>query len=117
MSLDQNVACRRMPNLPEALPDAGRWARSMFEDKPVYTLDGRKWLIQVMAENGCPEEMAEQLAEELPAAGIADAKPSDFGVMVYVTVEPASAPEDAIDIQMAVLDMLVETCDGVVLAN
>jgi hypothetical protein len=37
--------------------------------------------------------------------------------MVYVTVEPAGPSEDAIDIQMAVLEMLVETCDGVVLAN
>ena len=38
-------------------------------------------------------------------------------MMTYVTLEPSSAPEDGIDLQMAVLDMLVETCDGIVLAN
>jgi hypothetical protein len=117
MSLDQNVACRRMPKLPDDLPDAARWARSMFEDKPVFTRDGQRWLVHVKAENGYPEDMTEQLVEVLADAGITDARPSDFGVMVYVTVEPASAPEDALDIQTAILDMLVETCDGVVLAN
>ncbi len=117
MSLDQNVACRRMPKLPENLPEAERWAKSTFDGKPVYTLDGKAWLIHVMTETGCPEELTEQLAEVLADAGMTDARPSDYGVMVYVTVEPASAPEDAIDIQMAVLDMLVETCDGVVMAN
>lgn len=117
MSLDQFVACRRAPKLPDDLPDAGRWKASMFEGKPVYVLDGRTWLLHVMAETGYPEELGEQLADDLADAGITGAEPSDYGVMVYVTVEPASAPEEAIALQMAVLDMLIETCDGVVLAN
>ena len=117
MSLDQFVACRRAPKLPDDLPDAGRWAMATFEGKPVYTLDGKRWILHVMAETGYPEELAEQLADELVDAGITGAQPSDYGVMVYVTVEPASAPEEAIALQMAVLDMLIETCDGIVLAN
>ncbi len=117
MSLDQFVACRRAPKLPDDLPDAGKWTVRMFEGKPVYVLDGRTWLLHVMAETGYPEELAEQLADDLADAGITGAEPSDYGVMVYVTVEPASAPEEAIALQMAVLDMLIETCDGVVLAN
>ena len=117
MSLDQFVACRRAPKLPDDLPQAGDWRMSMFEGKPVYRLDGKRWLLHVMAETGYPEELAEQLADDLADAGITGAQPSDYGVMVYVTVEPASASEDAIALQMAVLDMLIETCDGVVLAN
>jgi hypothetical protein len=38
-------------------------------------------------------------------------------VMAYVTLEPAGAPHDGVDLMMAVLEMLAKTCDGVVLAN
>ena len=117
MSLDQFVACRRAPKLPDDLPDASRWKAETFEGKPVHTLDGRKWLLHVMVESPMPEELIEQLAETLEDAGIEGAQTSDFGVMVNVTLEPAHAPEEAIEIQMAVLDMLVETCDGIVMAN
>lgn len=117
MSLDQFVACRRAPKLPDDLPDAERWRAASFEGKPIYTLDGKKWQLNAMIEKPLPEDMIEQLAETLADAGIEGAQTSDFGVMVYVTLEPAHAPEEAIEIQMAVLDMLVETCDGVVLAN
>jgi len=34
-----------------------------------------------------------------------------------VTIEPVTRDDDALSLQMAILDMLVETCDGIVMAN
>jgi hypothetical protein len=38
-------------------------------------------------------------------------------MMAYVTLEPSSTPQDGVGLQMAVLEMLCETCDGFVLPN
>jgi len=117
MSIDQRVACRRAPTLPDALPRAGDWKTSMFEGGPVYTLSGRGWLVNVMVETGiADEEMQETFADDLADAG-ADGGPDDYGVMTYVTLEPSGAPRDGVDLMMAVLEMLAKTCDGTVLAN
>ncbi len=117
MSIDQRVACRRAPTLPGALPRAGEWKASMFEGAPVYTFSGRGWLVNVMVEHGLsdPEEQ-ETFAEELADAG-AEGDPDEYGMMTYVSLEPAGAPQDGVDLMMAVLEMLAKTCDGVVLAN
>ena len=40
-----------------------------------------------------------------------------ISVMVYVTLEPAGAPPDGVDLMMAILEMLAKTCDGIVLPN
>jgi hypothetical protein len=117
MSIDQRVACRRAPTLPGDLPRAGDWKTSMFEGNPVYTLSGRGWLVNVVVESGITdEEMQETFADDLADAG-ADGDPDDYGVMTYVSLEPAGAPQDGVDLMMAVLEMLAKTCDGVVLAN
>ncbi len=117
MSLDQFVACRRAPRLPDDLPRAAEWTKSDKSDTPVYTFDGGKWLVKVLSETSFPEDLKEQLADDLADTGIEGATPNDYGVLVSVVVEPVTQDEDAIGIQMAVLDMLVETCDGVVMAN
>jgi len=83
----------------------------------VYTLDGRQWLINVLVEPEFPEDMAEQLADDLADTGIEGATPGDYPVLVNVTIEPVTRDDDALSLQMAILDMLVETCDGIVMAN
>jgi hypothetical protein len=117
MSLDQFVACRRVPKLPDHLPRAGDWKQSDHKGTPVYTLDGRQWLINVLVEPEFPEDMAEQLADDLADTGIEGATPGDYPVLVNVTIEPVTRDDDALSLQMAILDMLVETCDGIVMAN
>ena len=117
MSLDQHVACRRKPKLPDDLPQAARWSTTMSGGSPVYSVDGGKWLINVLVETQFPEDLKEQLAEDLADAGIEGATPDDYGVLVSVTLEPVTSDTDALDMQMDVLDMLIETCDGIVLAN
>ena len=117
MSLDQFVACRRAPKLPDDLPQAGDWRMSMFEGEKIHTFKGKDWLINLMIEPEFPEELREQLVDDLEDAGIEDAKPADYGVLVSVSLEPVRAGEEAIDALEAILDMLVETCDGVVMAN
>ena len=117
MSLDQFVACRRAPKLPDDLPEAGRWKATDFEGVQIYTLIGPNWLVSVSVEPDFPEDMKEQLADDLVDTGIEGATPDDYGILASVVVEPITQDEDAIGIQMAVLDMLVETCDGVVMAN
>jgi hypothetical protein len=117
MSIDQRVACRRAPTLPGALPQADAWKTSMYEGAPVYTLSGRSWLVNVIVEHGFSDpEAQETFAEELEDAG-AEGGPDDYGVMTYVSLEPAGASQDGVDLMMAVLEMLAKTCDGVVLAN
>lgn len=116
MSIDQSVACRRAPTLPDDLPQAGAWKISMFEGMPVYTFSGRGWLVNVMTEPTLEAHHREQLAEELADAE-SDADPGDYGVMVSVGLEPTRAPQEGVDLMMAVLQMLEKTCDGVVLAN
>lgn len=117
MSIDQRVACRRAPTLPGDLPQASEWKTSTFEGTPVFTLSGRGWLVNVIVEHGISDpEMLETFAEELEDAG-AEGGPDDYGVMTYVSLEPAGAPKDGVDLMMAVLEMLAKTCDGVVLAN
>lgn len=117
MSIDQRVACRRAPKLPDDLPRAAEWKREDYKGTPIHVFSGRGWLVSVMVEIGITdEELQEALAEELAAAG--DARdPADFGLMVYVTLEPSRAPQDGVDVMMSVLEMLAKTCDGVVLAN
>lgn len=117
MSLDQFVACRRAPKLPDDLPQAGDWRISQFEGEQIYTFKGKDWLINLMIEPEFPEELREQLVDDLEDAGIEDAKPADYGVLVSVSLEPVRAGEEAIDRLEEILDMLVETCDGVVMAN
>lgn len=117
MSLDQFVACRRAPKLPDDLPQAAKWTRSEFEGTPFYQFDGGRWLLSVNVEPVFLPEMQEQLAEDLADTGIAGAKVSDYPVLVSVGLEPVTTATDAIDLQMDVLDMLIETCDGVVMAN
>jgi hypothetical protein len=117
MSLDQFVACRRAPKLPDDLPQVGDWKKSDYRGASVYTLDGSRWLINVLVEPGFPEDMIDQLAEDLANTGIEGAMPADYPVLVNVTVEPVTRDDDALSLQMAVLDMLVETCDGIVMAN
>jgi hypothetical protein len=117
MSLDQHVACRRSPKLPDDLPQTGKWSKTMFEGLPVFTFHGGEWLINVMADTEFPEDMKDALADDLADAGIAGAKPEDYPVYVSVSLEPVTMDADAIDLQMDVLDMLIETCDGVVMAN
>lgn len=116
MSIDQRVACRRAPTLPGDLPRATGWRRADYKGTPIHTFSGRGWLINVMVEAGLDEDLQEALAEELAAAED-ERDPAEFGVMVYVTLEPAGAPQDGVDLMMAVLEMLAKTCDGVVLAN
>lgn len=116
MSIDQRVACRRAPTLPGDLPRAGEWKRADYKGTPIHTFSGRGWLINVMVEADLDEDLQEALAEEL-AAGEDERDPADFGVMVYVRMEPAGAPQAGVDLMMAVLEMLAKTCDGVVLAN
>ena len=117
MSLDQFVACRRAPKLPDDLPQAAEWTISMFEGEAIYTFKGKDWLINLMIEPEFPEELHEQLVDDLDDAGITDAKPADYGVLVSVSLEPVMAGDEAIDALESILDMLVETCDGVVMAN
>lgn len=117
MSIDQRVACRRAPTLPGDLPRADAWKTSMFEGAPVYTFSARGWLVNVMVEHGMSDpEMLETFAEELEDAG-AEGGPDEYGVMTHVSLEPAGAPQDGVDLMMSVLEMLAKTCDGVVLAN
>jgi len=117
MSIDQRVACRRAPTLPEALPGAGDWKTSMFESKPVYMLSGRGWLVNVMVETDLTDDqIQETFADDLADVG-AEGDPDDYSVMTYVSLEPAGAPQDGVNLMMAVLEMLAKTCDGVVLAN
>lgn len=117
MSLDQFVACRRAPKLPGDLPEAARWKAGIREAVAIYTLEGPNWRVSVCAEPDFPEDLKEQLADDLADTGIEGATPDNYGVLVSVMVEPVTQDEDALSIQMAVLDMLVETCDGVVMAN
>ena len=70
----------------------------------------------VAVEADLDEDLQEALAEELAAAGD-ERDPAEFGVTVNVTLEPAGAPQDGVDLMMAVLELLAKTCDGVVLAN
>ncbi len=117
MSVDQRVACRRAPALPDDLPRAAEWKRTDYKGTPIHTFSGRGWLVNVMVEDGmADEELREALAEELAAAGD-KTDPAAYGVMAYVTLEPARAARDGVDLMMAVLEMLAKTCDGVVLAN
>lgn len=116
MSIDQFVACRRAPKLPDDLPQAAVWTRTEFEGTPIFTANGAHWLINVMIEPEFLEEHREQLADDLTDAEI-DATPADYSVLVSVSMEPSRAGDEAIELQMAVLDMLVETCDGIVMAN
>jgi hypothetical protein len=62
------------------------------------------------------EDPREAITEELDVAGD-DSDPASFGMMAYVTLQPSSASQDGVDLQMAVLEMLCETCDGLVLPN
>jgi hypothetical protein len=117
MSLDQFVACRRAPKLPDDLPEAARWKAGTHEGVAIYTLDGASWLVSVSVEPTFPGDLKEQLADDLADTGIEGATPDDYGILVSVVVEPVTHDEDPIGVQMAVLDMLVETCDGVVMAN
>lgn len=117
MSLDQFVACRRAPKLPDDLPEASRWKVRDFEGGHIFTLHGANWLVSVMAEPAFPDDYKKQLADDLADTGISDAKIDDYPIFVSVTLEPVTRDEDAISIQMAVLDMLVETCDGIVMAT
>lgn len=117
MSLDQFVACRRAPKLPDDLPGAAQWVADTFEGIPFFTLNGPNWLVSVNIEPVFPEELLGQLADDLADTGIAGARVEDYGVLVSVVVEPVTQDEEALSAQMAVLDMLVETCDGVVMAN
>ena len=117
MSLDQFVACRRAPRLPDDLPEPARWKATDFEGVAICTLEGPKWRVSVSAEPGFPEDLKELLTDDLADTGIEGATPENYGVLVSVVVEPVTQDEDAIGVQMAVLDMLVETCDGVVMAN
>jgi hypothetical protein len=117
MSIDQRVACRRAPTLPHDLPRAGDWKRADYKGTPIHTISGQGWLVNVMMETGIADaELQEALAEELAAAED-ESDPADYGVMVYVTLEPSRAPQDGVDLMMAVLEMLATTCGGVVLAN
>jgi hypothetical protein len=116
MSIDQRVACRRAPTLPGDLPRADGWKTAMAEGKAVYTLSGRGWLVNVIVETDITDdEIQETFADDLADAG-AEGDPDDYGVMTYVSLEPAGAPQDGVDLMMAVLEMLAKTCDGVVLA-
>ena len=117
MSLDQSIACRRAPKLPGDLPRAGEWKHTDYKGIPVYTLESGKWLINILVEPEFPEDLIEQLVDDLADTGIEGADPADYPVLVSVSVEPVTSDEDALELQMAVLDMLVETCDGVVMAN
>ena len=117
MSIDQRVACRRAPTLPGDLPRAGEWKREDYKGAPIHVFSGRGWRISVMPESCADDaDLQEAIAEELEAAG-EDLDPADFGMMTYVTLEPSSAPQDGIDLQMAVLEMLCKTCDGIALPN
>jgi hypothetical protein len=116
MSIDQRVACRLSPTLPGDLPRAGEWRRADCKGTPIHTFSGRGWLINVMVEADLDEDLQEALAEELAAAED-ERDPAEFGVTVNVTLEPAGAPQDGVDLMMAVLELLAKTCDGVVLAN
>ena len=117
MSIDQRVACRRAATLPDDLPRAGDWTTSLFEGNPVYALSGRGWLVSVMTETDITDpEIQDTFADDLADAG-AEGDPDDYRVMTYVSLEPAGAPREGVDLMMAVLEMLAKTCDGVVLAN
>lgn len=116
MSIDQKVACHRAPKLPGDLPRADEWRRADYRGTPIHTFSGRGWLINLMVEADLDEELQEAIAEELAAAED-ERDPVDFGVMVYVTLEPAGAPQDGVDLMMAILEMLAKTCDGIVLPN
>ena len=116
MSLDQSVACRRAPNLPADLPQPERWAKSMFENMPVHTFNGQAWLVNVIVEPEFPEDMLEQLAEDLADVGNS-AEASDHPVLVSVSLDPVTRDQSAIGLQTEILEMLIETCDGIVLAN
>ena len=117
MSLDQFVACRRAPKLPDGLPEVKSWTRRDFNGISFYDFKGPSWLVSINVESEFPDEMKSQLADDLADTGIEGAIPAHYPVLVSVSVEPVTRDEDAIDLQTAVLDMLIETCDGVVMAN
>lgn len=117
MSIDQKVACHRAPKLPNDLPRAMEWRRDDDKGSPVHVISDRGWRISVMVESCADDhDLLEAIAEELDASGD-DREPAAFGVTAYVTLEPSSAPQDGVDLQMAILEMLVKTCDGIVLPN
>lgn len=117
MSIDQKVACHRAPKLPNDLPRAMEWRRDDHKGAPIHVYSDRGWRISVMVESCAGDgALQEAIAEELAAAED-ERDPVDFGVMVYVTLEPAGAPQEGVDLMMAILEMLAKTCDGIVLPN
>jgi hypothetical protein len=117
MSIDQKVACRRAPKLPDDLPRAAEWKREDYKGTPIHVFSDRTWRISVIVESCADDEdPREAISEELDVAGD-DSDPASFGMMAYVTLQPSSASQDGVDLQMAVLEMLCETCDGLVLPN
>jgi len=117
MSIDQKVACRRALKLPDDLPRAAEWKREDYKGTPIHVFSDRTWRINVIVESCAGDEnLQEAIAEEVDAAGD-DSDPASFGMMAYVTLEPSSAPQGGVDLQMAVLEMLCKTCDGFVLPN
>lgn len=117
MSIDQKVAGRRAPKLPDDLPRAAEWTCEDYKGTPIHVFSDCTWRINVIVEScAANEDLREAIAEELDAVED-DRDPASFGMMAYVTLEPSSAPQDGVDLQMAVLEMLCETCDGLVLPN
>jgi len=117
MSIDQKAACRRAPKLPDGLPQAAEWKREDDRGKRIHVFSDCTRCINVIVEICADDQdLQEAIAEQLDATGD-DSDPASFGMMGYVTAEPSSRLQDGVGLQMAVLEMLCETCDVFVLPN
>ncbi len=117
MSIDRKVACRRAPKLPDDPPRAAECKREDYKGAPIHVFSARTWHISVIVESCADDEDPRKaIAKELDDAED-DGDPASFGMMSYVTLEPSRAPQDDVDLQMAVLEMLCETRDGLALPN
>jgi hypothetical protein len=110
MSLDQFIACRRRPVLPDDLPAHVVWKLERVGQRESYLYDGGTWLLHVAVEDEA------ELGPEMLAEAFGDRSP-DGACIVAVVLEPVTSNPDAIALQMAVLSNLESKCGGIVLPN
>lgn len=108
MSIDQFIACRSRPSLPDDLPGRVRWERQEFKDYVHYEHDGGSWLIHVGFETDAKfesEMLSEAFANEVPRGAC----------MVGVTLEPVTRDVAAIALLDEVIAALENKCGGIAL--
>lgn len=117
MKIGQKAACRRAPELPDGLPRAAEWKRQDDRGNRIHVFSDCTRCINVIVESCADDQdLQEAIARQLDATGD-DSDAASFGMMGYVTPEPFMTPQDGVGLQMAVLEMLCETCDVFVLPN